>query len=125
MKNPQVADKKLLSRCPFCAGQLSITKLSCDRCDTNIESTLAIPPFFRLPADLQDFVMVFLRCQGKIRDVERELSISYPTVCKRLDMVNQLLGNAPAPLGKQEILERLDRGEISVSEATQLLKEKV
>jgi len=100
-KPPAGPEKKLVTRCPFCAGQL-----------------------FRLPPDLQDFVMTFLRCQGKIRTVEKELGISYPTVCKRLDMVNQLLGNGSAPLGKKEILEQLERGEISVTEATQLLKEK-
>ena len=125
MKNPVTGpEKKLVTRCPFCAGQLSISRLACDSCDTHIDSVLQIPPFFRLPPDLQEFVMIFLRCQGKIRTVEKELGISYPTVCKRLDMVNQLLGHSSAPLAKKEILEQLERGEISVSEATQLLKEK-
>jgi hypothetical protein len=66
--------------------------------------------------------MVFLRCQGKIRDVEKELGISYPTVCKRLDLVNELLGNTSAPVKRSQILEQLERGEINVQEATQLLK---
>ena len=80
--------------------------------------------FFRLPPDLQEFVMIFLRCQGKIRDVEKELGISYPTVCKRLDLVNELLGNTVAPVNRTQVLEQLERGEISVQEATQLLKER-
>src|SRR5687768_6687100 len=99
--------KKLISRCPFCEGKLEITRLGCAQCDTSIESTLAIPSFFRLPTDLQDFVMTFLRCQGKIRDVEKELGISYPTVIKRLDLVNVLLGNQVAPSGRKDILEQL------------------
>ena len=66
--------------------------------------------------------MVFLRCQGKIRDVEKELGISYPTVCKRLDLVNELLGNTSTPVKRSQILEQLERGEINVQEATQLLK---
>ncbi|HPU55895.1 MAG TPA: DUF2089 family protein, partial [Verrucomicrobiota bacterium] len=82
------------------------------------------PAFFRLPPDLQDFVMVFLRCQGKIRDVEKELGISYPTVCKRLDMVNELLGHSGPRINRTRILEQLERGEITVQEATQLLKER-
>jgi hypothetical protein len=85
---------------------------------------LQIPLFFRLPPDLQEFVMTFLRCQGKIRDVEKELGISYPTVCKRLDLVNELLGNKGTPVNRTQILEQLERGEISVPEATQLLKER-
>lgn len=114
--------KKLVSRCPFCEGKLEISRLACVQCDTSIETTLPIPAIFRLPPDLQEFVMIFLRCQGKIRDVEKELGISYPTVIKRLDLVNVLLGNQAAPSGRKDILEQLERGEITVQEATQLLK---
>lgn len=114
--------KKLISRCPFCEGKLEISRLGCAQCDTSIDTTLPIPPFFRLPPDMQEFVMVFLRCQGKIRDVEKALGISYPTVIKRLDLVNVLLGNQAAPSGRKDILEQLERGEITVQEATQLLK---
>lgn len=121
MPNP-VVTKKLVAKCPFCDAHLEISRLSCQHCETSIESRLGIPPFFRLPVDLQDFVMTFLRCQGKIRDVEKELGISYPTVCKRLDLVNVLLGNQTAPSGRTGILEQLERGEITVQEATQLLK---
>ena len=112
----------MISRCPFCEGKLEIRRLDCANCHTAIETTLPIPLFFQLPADLQEFVMVFLRCQGKIRDVEKELGISYPTVIKRLDLVNVLLGNQSAPPGRKDILEQLERGEITVQEATQLLK---
>jgi hypothetical protein len=115
--------KKLVSRCPFCDGRLEIRRLGCCECDTSIDTSLPIPSLFRLPADLQAFVLTFLRCQGKIRDVEKELGISYPTVCKRLDQVNLLLGNQTAPPDRTSILEQLERGEITVQEATQLLKE--
>ena len=115
--------KKLVARCPFCEGPLEIRRLGCNACDTAIDSKLPIPLFFRLPPDLQEFVLIFLRCQGKIRDVERELGISYPTVIKRLDLVNVLLGNQAAPVGRTQILEQLERGEITVQEATQLLKQ--
>jgi hypothetical protein len=114
--------KKLVSQCPFCEGKLEISRLGCMQCDTSIETTLPIPAFFRLPSDLQQFVLIFLRCQGKIRDVEKELGISYPTVIKRLDLVNVLLGNRTAPSGRKDILEQLERGDITVQEATQLLK---
>ena len=119
----KLAPKKLVARCPFCEGPLEIRRLGCVSCDTAIESKLPIPTFFRLPPDLQEFVLIFLRCQGKIRDVEKELGISYPTVIKRLDLVNVLLGNQAAPAGRTQILEQLERGEITVQEATQLLKQ--
>ena len=122
MPKPPHQNKKLITRCPFCGDQLVIARLSCSGCNTQIDSQLEIPLFFRLPPDLQEFVLIFLRCQGKIRDVEKELGISYPTVIKRLDLVNVLLGNQTAPPGRKDILEQLERGEITVQEATQLLK---
>lgn len=120
MKEP--TPKKLVSRCPFCEGKLGISRLACDRCDTSIDTKLEIPTFFRLPPDLQNFVMVFLRCHGKIRDTEKELGISYPTVIKRLELVNALLENKTAGENRKGILEQLERGEITVREASQLLK---
>ena len=118
--------KKIVFNCPVCAQPLAIARLACTQCDTTIESVLPIPAFFRLPEDLQQFVMIFLRCRGSIREVERELGISYPTVCKRLDLVNALLGNLPgeqaAPVDPNQVLSRLESGEITAREAAQLLK---
>lgn len=117
-----MAAKKIVSRCPCCGGELLINRLACAQCDTQIESTLPLPPILRLPDDLQEFVLIFLRCRGSIRDVEKELGISYPTVCKRLDLVNELLSNPRPTLDRNQILEQLERGEISAKEAAQLLK---
>ena len=125
--------KKLSSRCLFCNEDLAITCLHCKGCGTKIESELVIPRYFRLGQDLQEFVLVFLRCRGNIREVEKELGISYPTVCKRLDLVNELLGNAKpeemkaagavAPNARrQQILEDLENGKITAGEAAQLLR---
>src|SRR4028118_1362383 len=117
MEKPRTPAKTLVTRCPFCGDELAIRRLACAGCDTQIDSLLPISPFFRLPPDLQEFVLLFLRCQGKIRDMERELGISYPTVCKRLDLVNELLGNpTPATLRRSDILEQLERGDITAQE---------
>jgi hypothetical protein len=114
--------KHIISTCPFCSGELRIGKLGCQACETQIETSLPIPLFFRLPLELQDFVMVFLRCRGSIRDVEKELGISYPTVCKKLDLVNSLLGNKQEQLDPREVLERIERGEITAAEAARILR---
>lgn len=113
---------------------MEITRLHCRSCDTQIDSPLAIPPFFRLPQDLQDLVLVFLRCRGNIREVEKELGISYPTVCKRLDLINEILSGAvssapatPPPstanaAERERILELVENGTITAGEAAQRLK---
>jgi len=122
--------KAIVSRCPVCSNELAVSRLSCAACNTRIETELPLPPLLRLPAELQEFILVFLRCRGSIRDVEKVLGISYPTVCKRLDLVNELLGQkAPAINGKSidrgDILARLERGEINAKAAAGLLKGKV
>ncbi len=80
----------------------------------------------RLPEEMREFVLIFLRCRGNIREVEKELGISYPTVCKRLDLVNELLAGKAKPSGKRlsrgEILAKLEQGEITAKEAADLLK---
>lgn len=114
--------KKMVSRCPCCGGEIQISRVTCTACDTQIESLLPVPPLLRLPDDLMEFVLVFLRCRGNIREAEKELGISYPTVCKRLDLVNDLLNNPRAAVDRGAILEQLERGEITAKEAAQLLK---
>ncbi len=114
--------KKFISRCPVCDGELVVSQMRCTACQTQIETQIEAPVFFRMPLDLQHFVMVFLRNRGNIRDVEKELGISYPTVCKKLDMVNELLGNRKSPIDRLEILERLERGDITAQDAAKLLR---
>lgn len=115
--------KKVVSTCPVCSGELLLSRLDCSACSTRIETRLPIPAFFRLPEDLQHFVMVFLACRGNIKEAEKVLGISYPTVCKRLDLVNELLGNkAPAAPSQDDILTQLEKGEISPQQAAQLLR---
>lgn len=127
---PGSSPKKIVATCPMCSHALAISRLACTHCDTVIDSVLPIPPLLRLPSDLQQFALVFLKCRGNIREVERELGISYPTVCKRLDLLNALLGQAEKikgdtagkPASADQILQRLERGDITAKDAANLLK---
>src|SRR5262252_1851201 len=91
--------RSMLLKCPSCQGNLSAAELRCPSCTIEIKGEFALPALLRLgPAQL-DFVEVFLKNRGVIRDVERELGISYPTVRARLDEVCAALGYQvrPAP----------------------------
>lgn len=118
--------------CPVCGEVLEVTRLHCRRCDTAIEGHFDMGRLSRLSAEQVSFVETFLRCEGTIKRVEKELSISYPTVRARLEEVIQALGfevissvgetGQVADAERAAILDRLGRGEISSEEALALLK---
>ncbi len=71
---------------------------------------------------------VFLKNRGKIKDVEQELRISYPTVVARLNEVIDALGfeqpkQSDLRARQQAILDELEAGEIDAAEASQRLRE--
>jgi hypothetical protein len=107
--------KRFVASCPFCSAELEITELKCGRCSTRIDTTLKLPSFLQLPHELQGFVLVFLACRGNIREVEKRLEISYPTVCKRLDQVNELLNESGDSPDRPRAAEREARGRPSRS----------
>ena len=117
--------KGSIGKCPVCRGNLRITEYSCPTCTTKIVTDLPTCEFCSLGVDLARFLRVFLAARGNIRDVEREMGISYPTVRKRLDDLLTALGltgrAAPSQAERLEVLERLSRGEINVAGALDAL----
>lgn len=119
---------KTPSACPVCGGEYEITRLTCQKCQSELGGHFRGCDFCHLNADETHFVLTFLKCRGSIKDVEKELGISYPTVRSRLDAVLERLGlksTASSEEIKEErrrILEQLERGEINAQQATDLLK---
>jgi len=85
--------------------------------------------FCKLSPDSLRFLEIFVRCRGNIKEMERELGISYPTIRNRLNQVIRELGyevraeeEPESRIKRQEILQMLDDGKISPNEAAQMLK---
>jgi len=123
-----MAARRTIGRCPVCNDTLEVRRLECVNCGTVVEGRFAQSKFDRLTPEQQEFVEVFLLARGNIKEVERVLGISYPTVRNRLDGVLEAMGhkverdNSPAAERRAEILAALDRGEISAAEAIKMLK---
>ena len=79
-------------RCPVCSNALTVTRLQCGQCGTAIEGAFDLGRFQALTPEQLRFVEVFIKNRGKIKDVERELEISYPTVVTRLNEVVRSMG---------------------------------
>ena len=123
-------------QCPICGDELNVTKLSCLKCKTNIEGQFTINKFSKLQEEQLEFIEIFIKCRGNIKDVEKDMGISYPTVRNKLEGVIQALGysvdkydyseerkqNHNTNEKKQQILEGLEKGEISPQEAALQLR---
>ncbi|TYC01228.1 DUF2089 domain-containing protein [Micromonospora sp. WP24] len=84
-----------------------------------IEGQFETPQLAQLSADDQVFVAAFVRSHGSIKEMERIFGVSYPTVKSRLNRIAERLDfvdTDPAPTGA-DVVDRLQRGEISVQEA--------
>ncbi len=116
------------SSCPVCGAPMQVTRLSCARCASELTGKFAPCRFCALPEKELRFIETFLRCRGSIKDVERTLGISYPTVRGMLDGALKALGldAEPAPEtadeARREILDLLERGEINGQEAIARIK---
>lgn len=118
--------KEILGTCPVCEGKIKITRLSCAECGTEISGNFEISRFGRLSEQHMKFLKVFLSSRGNLKEVEKQLGISYPTIRNRLDDLLAALGlesgGREAPQTRQDVLDALERGEISTVDAVEMLR---
>ena len=118
--------RKLLGSCPVCSSELNVTELSCDTCHTKISGNFKLDKFNYLTDEEKYFIEIFVKNRGNIKEIEKDLGISYPTVRRNLDNVIKALGYNPETeektVKKSDVLDKLSKGEISSDEALKLLK---
>jgi hypothetical protein len=126
----------VISTCPVCSNELSVTRLHCASCGTSLEGVFSVGRFGRLNREQLALLESFLRSRGNLREMERELGISYPTVRARVEALVRALGfgprsdaeaedddaatvrvATPAAETRSAILERLARHEITAAQA--------
>jgi hypothetical protein len=142
----------MLTKCPVCGGDLVVTRLSCPTCETTIEGSFQpvggslqgafspeqlkwLLPFARLNSEQMQFILTFVRCEGRFNRMEDELRISYPTLRNRMNEILSTMGyeppreeaqqpgpSLPTPAERKRILDDLDKGTITLDEARQKLK---
>jgi hypothetical protein len=136
MKETMARD--VISTCPVCSSELFVTRLQCRSCGTAIEGDFSVGRFGRLSREQLALLESFLRARGNLKELERELKLSYPTVRARIDALVRALGLADGAFvedgsedgsGRDEmsalrrdVLERLARHEITADEAAALIR---
>jgi hypothetical protein len=115
---------------------LSVERVRLKNSGIAVEGAFDLPPLAQLAYEDQVFVAAFVKCHGSIKEMERLFGVSYPTIKSRLNRIGSVLsfvdvnveqGNAeltPAEQGiaeaealEKEVLDQLDKGEISVEDA--------
>ena len=82
----------VIATCPVCSGELTIARLHCRACGTALEGEFGVGRFGRLDREQMSLLESFLRSRGNLKEMERELGISYPTVRGRVDALIRSLG---------------------------------
>jgi hypothetical protein len=104
---------------------LEIQKVRLTESGISIEGDFELPPLARLTMEDQIFVTAFIRSHGSIKEMEELFGVSYPTVKNRLNRISQALEfvDVDPPASQNEVLDQLDRGDISVEDALRILEE--
>ena len=119
--------------CPACQGRLYPKLLRCADCGIEVTTRYATNEFSDLDAEDLHLLRIFVLCEGRIRDMESALGVSYPTVKSRLAALRARLGLAPDAKGRPEearpepasardILDRLADGGLTYDEALERMR---
>ncbi len=106
--------------CPVCGARLLVTRLGCEACGTELSGGFASCDFCALGAEDRELLRLFLISRGNLKELERSLQVSYPTVRARFDALLGRLGlelRPPAGGVRLELLRRVARGELGVDAA--------
>lgn len=120
--------KSIIGYCPICHDKLVVKTLRCNHCDTEITGDFTLNPFDYLSKEQLDFVLVFIKNQGNIKSIEKDLGISYPTVKKNIEELCNALNMKTTTVEndvdlREETKRRLKNGEISFQDAERILGE--
>jgi hypothetical protein len=106
--------------CPVCGGAFTVTQVKCQDCGARLEGRFTPGLLGSLTEEQIRFVRVFLASRGNIREMGKELGISYPTVRSRLDEILEALGLASDD-EPDDVLEKVRRGKLPVEEAARII----
>ena len=119
--------RKVITTCPVCESGLEVTHLTCRTCGSVLQGHFEGCKYCQLPQPLFDFLESFVKCRGVIRDLEKEIGMSYPAVKSRIEKLLAALGHGTGDRRsrdgqRQEVLEAVQHGTTSVEEAIQALR---
>lgn len=117
---------KLITNCPSCISKrVKITHIQCESCGTKFEGDFEIPSLLQLPPDDLEFIEEFLLTSGSLKEMAKQMDVSYPTVRNRLNNVIEAVQKlrSSSTSEREKILTDLENGKIKAKDAARKLRE--
>lgn len=94
--NQNETKKRLPLHCPACEAPLKVAKMVCDQCGTEVSGVFDLPVLTRLTEEEQRFMLEFVKASGSLKDMAKQMGVSYPTMRNYLDDLIEKLNNMEA-----------------------------
>ena len=116
--------KAVTTVCPYCDQGMTVSRMTCHRCDVSVESAFPTARLANLPVEHQRFIEIFVLASGSLKEIAEQTGVSYPTVRSRLDKVIQALREEIGRTQKTKgsILDAVSEGKLSAETAAKLIK---
>lgn len=100
-----------------------VTELRFPTSGVTVSGVFELNEFAVLTSDNLEFLRLYIRVRGNLKEVERVLGVSYPTVRARFDTLLRAIGYEPEAADPQGVvLGQLERGELTPDEAARKLR---
>jgi len=108
---------------------MTVTELRCERDDVTVRGHFKASPFDFLDKEEMEFVVLFFRARGNLKEIERYTGQGYFALRGKLErilekMKLQPLGEEKEELSEESLFEQVKEGKLSVDEALEILKRK-
>lgn len=105
-------------------GPIRIEKVKCASTGFSVEGPFETPALFQLDEDQFAIVESLVINGGNLKKVAEEIGVSYPTLRGRLDEIIEILKAESAKMQakRMEILDSVEKGEISADEGAKRLQ---
>ena len=116
---------KMPEKCPSCGGRLLVTHLECAECGSRVDGKFVPCPVCTLGEEHRELFDLFMSARGNLKEVQRVLGVSYPTVRNRIEgmFAAYEARSTESSISRMDVLKLLKEGKISAADATELLKE--
>lgn len=84
--------KDIIGHCPICKEKLIATKLTCKHCGLELSQEFTLSKFNYLKKEDLQFIEVYLKCRGNLKELQKQMNLSYPSAKKRFQDVIRALG---------------------------------